>query len=142
MLDWVYGRNNSASNAMYTHNGDILYPAGAMAIKPSTRHGINEQTFFMGDHTGHVSALTVWHDTSTTVVASSQIAHKPNISVWSATSMELIVSLVGFHRTGVSHLDFSPSGNLLLSVGMDHHHSEDPQPRRNLGSKSTIGPYT
>lgn len=45
------------------------------------------------------------------------------IHVWSASSQELITTLFGFHRRAIRHLQFSPAGDKLLSLGEDDHHS-------------------
>lgn len=128
-LDWIYGRNKQ-SRAFYSHTGDIIYSAGATVIKQqqqqqaSNKHYQHKQSYFMG-HSGKITALTVFLDSqdNTTIVASSALGIKPIIHVWSANTMEVISSLHGFHKVGVSFLDFSPSGHFLVSIGMDPMHS-------------------
>ena len=58
-----------------------------------------------------------------TIVATGQVGIRPSIKVWRLETNTLLASLRGFHKRGVSHVDFSPSGNLLLSVGLDPYHS-------------------
>jgi WD40 repeat protein len=45
------------------------------------------------------------------------------IHIWSAQTRELVTTLIGFQRRAVRQLEFSPSGNKLLSIGEDDHHS-------------------
>merc|ERR1712232_982367 len=68
----------------------------------------------------HITALAIWHQgNSDTIVATSQLGKNPIISVWASSTMKKTVALYGFHKVGVSFLDFCPSGDLLLSIGMD-----------------------
>lgn len=46
-----------------------------------------------------------------------------NIHIWSATTRELIVTLRGLHRRAVNHLEFSPNGDKLITVGADDNHT-------------------
>lgn len=45
------------------------------------------------------------------------------IMVWDAESKAMLCFIQDFHLRGVSHLEFSPDGTLLLTVGMDDDHS-------------------
>ena len=52
-----------------------------------------------------------------------QIGASPSIHVWDASTMKTLSVLRGFHVKGVCSLNFSVSGKLLLSVGLDDQHS-------------------
>jgi len=45
------------------------------------------------------------------------------IYIWRASTMELVKKICDFHRRAVRHLQFSPSGKYLLSVGQDNQNS-------------------
>ncbi|GMH99995.1 hypothetical protein TrVE_jg4710 [Triparma verrucosa] len=127
-LDWIHGFNSreSRQNIFYTKAGDsIIYPAGAVGVKLSglSRDAEKTQTF-ANDHTDKITALAVHHESkSMTYVATGQVGLVPKINVWTSHTMENKVVIVGFHKVGVSQLDFSPSGDLLVSVGNDQYHS-------------------
>lgn len=48
---------------------------------------------------------------------------KLDIYVWDTQTKQKVAFLTGFHIGAVKHLKFSPSGNLLLSVGLDENNS-------------------
>jgi len=127
-LDWIHGFNSreSRQNLFYTKNGDsIVYPAGSVGVKLSGLGRDKELVqSFANDNTDKVSALTVHHVSKTmTYVATGQVGLVPRINIWATNTMENKVVLFGFHKIGVAQLDFSPSGKLLASVGMDKYHS-------------------
>ena len=116
----------SRQNLFYTKAGDsIIYSAGAVGVKLSGLSRDAEKTQqFANDHTDKITALAVHHESkSMTYVATGQVGLVPKINVWTSHTMENKVVLVGVHKVGVCQLDFSPSGKLLVSVGMDVYHS-------------------
>eukprot|EP00566_Odontella_aurita_P012584 CAMPEP_0113531068 /NCGR_PEP_ID=MMETSP0015_2-20120614/3293_1 /TAXON_ID=2838 /ORGANISM="Odontella" /LENGTH=482 /DNA_ID=CAMNT_0000429867 /DNA_START=516 /DNA_END=1961 /DNA_ORIENTATION=- /assembly_acc=CAM_ASM_000160 len=124
LLEWVHGRNTKVlgTSSFYSVDGDVLYPAGAVIVKisrPEPGRDPLVQDFYK-EHTDYVTCLAVHHDKSSgTLVASSQRGTTPKINIWLCREMKTLISIAGFHRLGISKLDFSPSGELLLSVGID-----------------------
>ncbi|KAJ0409216.1 hypothetical protein P43SY_006713 [Pythium insidiosum] len=53
------------------------------------------------------------------IVASGQMGKCPVIHVWRLDTLEVLVSLRGFHRHGIAELRFNTSGQLLATVGLD-----------------------
>lgn len=53
------------------------------------------------------------------IVASGQMGKYPVIHIWRVDTLEVLVSLRGFHRRGIAELRFNAAGNLLASVGLD-----------------------
>ncbi|GLE04678.1 hypothetical protein PINS_up013657 [Pythium insidiosum] len=47
----------------------------------------------------------------------------PVIHVWRLDSLEVLVSLRGFHRHGIAELRFNSTGQLLATVGLDPHNT-------------------
>lgn len=81
------------------------------------------QSFYL-EHNDDIIALTVnEHPKYKNVIATGQIGAQPVINVWDAASKTTLSSLKGFHTKGVCALNFSCSGKLLLSVGIDEQHS-------------------
>ena len=129
-LDWVYGRNKSAfsnCNALFISENEIVYPAGTVIVKLTindSSKGGSCQKFYMRHHE-YVSCIAISSERSENndiIVASSEQCTEnilPNIHVWSSKSLVTMTTIKGFHRNGIQSLDFSPSGDLLLTVGMD-----------------------
>ena len=126
-LDWVHGGNwrEGRQNVFYTKGGDaILYAAGCTGLKVSGLGLPQRSMSFANVHTDKISALAVFYQSkSVTLVATGQVGLVPKINVWASNNMETKVTIVGLHKKGISHLDFSPSGKLLVTVGMDDYHS-------------------
>ncbi len=53
------------------------------------------------------------------IVATGQIGVVPEIHIWNALTLEKLSILTGSHKNGVCSLNFSSSGKLLVSVGLD-----------------------
>eukprot|EP00814_Leptocylindrus_danicus_P009417 CAMPEP_0116006440 /NCGR_PEP_ID=MMETSP0321-20121206/1730_1 /TAXON_ID=163516 /ORGANISM="Leptocylindrus danicus var. danicus, Strain B650" /LENGTH=2265 /DNA_ID=CAMNT_0003474995 /DNA_START=74 /DNA_END=6868 /DNA_ORIENTATION=- len=130
-LDWTHGFNSRGAkqNALFVGSeGAVIYPVGTMCVKSSRGNrkescSARSQLFFC-DHTAYVSCLALFEtDVSEHIMATGERAEFPTIRVWSINEMETLVLLRGFHKVGVSHVDFSPSGKHLVSVGMDKYHS-------------------
>ena len=81
------------------------------------------QSFYL-DHTDDIISLTVnEHPKFKNVIATGQIGAQPEINIWDATSKQTLSVIRGFHTKGVCVVDFSCSGKMLLSVGLDDNHS-------------------
>ncbi|KAL3794334.1 hypothetical protein ACHAW5_009894 [Stephanodiscus triporus] len=116
-LDWIYGRN-ARTPAFYCSCGDVLYAAGSIVVKVSTNEdGAFTQQYFVG-HSGHVSSIDVFQmKEGGDVVATADVGRESKICVWSSCNLQLIVAMQCLHQCGISKLNFSPSGELLLTLG-------------------------
>jgi Ca2+-binding EF-hand superfamily protein len=132
-LEWVHGYSGRTQrgNVRYTCAGEIVYPAARMGVVLN-RTG-RQQRFHMG-HTDDVSCLAVATvvrmptsptetQTERTIVATGSVGERSDVIVWDADTCETLCTLRGVHRAAITHLDFSPDGTLLLSVGMDEDHT-------------------
>ena len=54
------------------------------------------------------------------IIATGQIGERPVICVWDASTLHTVSVLNGSHVMGVCVVNFSCSGKLLLSVGLDN----------------------
>lgn len=58
------------------------------------------------------------------IVCSGDINNKrPTIHVWDVITMLPLHTIRGFHQIGIQHISMSFDGSMLLSVGLDSHHS-------------------
>lgn len=57
------------------------------------------------------------------VVATGQIGNDPIVHVWDAETKDTLSVIQGLHTMGVCSVDFSASGKLLLTVGLEESHS-------------------
>jgi microtubule-associated protein-like 6 len=46
-----------------------------------------------------------------------------NLMIWKASTQEKLMEINGFIRRACKHLHFSPSGQKLMAIGDDDHHS-------------------
>ncbi|KAB1267117.1 Echinoderm microtubule-associated protein-like 6 [Camelus dromedarius] len=81
------------------------------------------QSFYL-EHTDDILCLTVnQHPKYRNVVATSQIGTTPSIHVWDAMTKHTLSMLRCFHSKGVNYVNFSATGKLLVSVGVDPEHT-------------------
>ena len=57
------------------------------------------------------------------VVASGQIGNEPTVHVWNSETKETLSILQTSHSVGVCSVNFSCTGKLLLTVGLDDRHT-------------------
>ena len=114
-IDWIYGRNTQGPEVLYGTDGSILYAAGTTVVKLSVDR--SEQHYFM-QHSGHITSIDILQTKDFgEVVASADIGFDSRICIWSVADMTSIVTIPRFHQYGVSKIRFSPSGELLLTLG-------------------------
>jgi WD40 repeat protein len=115
-LDWIRGRN-ARTPAFYCSCGGVLYAAGSIVVKVSTnKDGAFTQEYFMG-HSGHVSSIDVFRmEEGGDLVATADVGRESKICVWSSSNLVPIVAIQCLHQCGISKLNFSPSGELLLTL--------------------------
>ncbi|CAK8677759.1 unnamed protein product [Clavelina lepadiformis] len=110
-------------NLHYVNDGShiVFHAAGAGILQDvSSAH---QQTFYL-EHTDDIISLTVnQHPKFPNVIATGQLGESPKIHVWDAISKKTLSILKGCHEVGVCSVNFSASGKLLLSVGLEEQHS-------------------
>ena len=57
------------------------------------------------------------------IVATGQIGSQAEVHVWDIVTKRPLSIMKGLHSSGVCSVDFSCSGKLLLSVGLEDDHS-------------------
>lgn len=143
-LEWVYGyRCHDARNNVFLSRakGLLVYPAAKVVVVLDTKLWLQKH---FTQHSDEVTSLATYFgtkpskkrpDTSASdggsssgtksaaitleVAASGQMGKFPVIHVWRIDSLDVLVSLRGFHRQGIAELRFNSTGTLLASVGLD-----------------------
>ncbi|XP_048374588.1 echinoderm microtubule-associated protein-like 6 isoform X9 [Sphaerodactylus townsendi] len=130
-LDHVFGYRgfDCRNNLHYLNDGaDIIFHTAAACIVQNLSTG--SQTFYL-EHTDDILCLTVnQHPKYKNIVATSQIGDltelpgtTPSIYIWDAMTKETLSMLRCFHSKGVNYVNFSATGKLLVSVGVDPDHT-------------------
>ncbi|XP_054543716.1 echinoderm microtubule-associated protein-like 6 [Talpa occidentalis] len=123
-LDHVFGYRgfDCRNNLHYLNDGaDIIFHTAAAGIVQNLVTG--SQSFYL-EHTDDILCLTVnQHPKYRNVVATSQIGTTPSIHVWDAMTKHTLSMLRCFHSKGVNYVNFSATGKLLVSVGVDPEHT-------------------
>ncbi|KAF1785127.1 EF-Hand 1, calcium-binding site [Phytophthora cactorum] len=129
-LEWVYGyRCHDVRNNLFLTRAKSLmvYPAANIVVLLDTKLWLQRH---FKQHTDEVTSLTTYFgpssktsNASQEIAASGQMGRFPVIHVWRIDSLEVLVSLRGFHRHGIAELRFNSAGNLLASVGLDDRNS-------------------
>uniref|UniRef100_A0A3B5AX58 Echinoderm microtubule-associated protein-like 6 n=1 Tax=Stegastes partitus TaxID=144197 RepID=A0A3B5AX58_9TELE len=124
ILDHVFGFRgfDCRNNLHYLNDGaEIVYHTAATAIVHSLSTGT--QSFYL-EHTDDILSLTVnQHPKYKNIIATGQIGTTPSIHVWDAMSKQTLSILRCPHTKGVSYVNFSATGKLLLSVGVEPEHT-------------------
>lgn len=122
-IEWIYGYNGHCSrqNLYYNSKGEIVYPAGSVCVVYNIQ--LSTQQYFIS-HTDIILCLKLFHDhDGKTIVATGELGLHPAVHVWDCDSKKILSTLKGFHKNGVSSLDFSMDKTKLLTIGMDSYHS-------------------
>ncbi|KAJ8392415.1 hypothetical protein AAFF_G00075400 [Aldrovandia affinis] len=131
VLDHVFGYRgfDCRNNLHYLNDGaDIIFHTAAAAILQNLSTGT--QSFYL-EHTDDILCLTVnQHPKYQNVIATGQIGDvtdlpgtTPCIHVWDAMSKQTLSVLRCSHGKGVGYVNFSATGKLLLSVGVEPEHT-------------------
>ncbi|XP_076879607.1 echinoderm microtubule-associated protein-like 6 isoform X2 [Brachyhypopomus gauderio] len=130
-LDHVFGYRgfDCRNNLHYLNDGaDIIFHTAATAVIQNLSAGT--QSFYL-EHTDDILCLTVnQHPKYLNIIATGQIGEitdlpglAPSIHVWDAMSKQTLSVLRCSHTKGVTYVNFSATGKLLLSVGVDPEHT-------------------
>uniref|UniRef100_A0A673H0C0 Echinoderm microtubule-associated protein-like 6 n=1 Tax=Sinocyclocheilus rhinocerous TaxID=307959 RepID=A0A673H0C0_9TELE len=123
-LDHVFGYRgfDCRNNLHYLNDGaDIIFHTAAAAVIQNLSAGT--QSFYL-EHTDDILCLTVnQHPKYLNIIATGQIGLAPSIHVWDAMSKQTLSVLRCSHAKGIGYVNFSATGKLLLSVGVDPEHT-------------------
>ncbi|XP_028827800.1 echinoderm microtubule-associated protein-like 6 isoform X1 [Denticeps clupeoides] len=130
-LDHVFGYRgfDCRNNLHYLNDGaDIVFHTAAAAVVQNLSAGM--QSFYL-EHTDDILCLTVnQHPKFQNVIATGQIGEvtdlpglAPSIHVWDAMSKQTLSVLRCSHAKGVGYVNFSATGKLLVSVGVEPEHT-------------------
>lgn len=88
--------------------------------RPNTSNSVTRTETLSGDTAGgtETNPATLTFN-SIEIAASGQMGKYPAIHIWRIDSLQVLMSLRGFHRRGIAELCFNTAGNLLASVGLD-----------------------
>ncbi|KAM4607535.1 echinoderm microtubule-associated protein-like 6 isoform 3-T3 [Polymixia lowei] len=134
VLEHVFGFRgfDCRNNLHYLNDGsEIVYHTAATAIVHSLSTGT--QSFYL-EHTDDILCLTVnQHPKYKNIIATGQIGGSmsvllsvcttPSIHVWDVMSKQTLSILRCPHGKGVGYVNFSATGKLLLSVGVEPEHT-------------------
>ncbi|KAG9260088.1 echinoderm microtubule-associated protein-like 6 isoform X4 [Astyanax mexicanus] len=124
VLDHVFGFRgfDCRNNLHYLNDGtDIIFHTAATAVVQSLTLGT--QSFYL-EHTDDILCLTVnQHPKYKNIIATGQIGTTPSIHVWDAMSKQTLSILRCCHAKGVGYVNFSATGKLLVSVGIESEHT-------------------
>ncbi|XP_068183951.1 echinoderm microtubule-associated protein-like 6 isoform X2 [Antennarius striatus] len=124
VLDHIFGFRgfDCRNNLHYLNDGaDIVYHTASTAIVHNLSTGT--QSFYL-EHTDDILTLTVnQHPKYKNIIATGQMGSTPSVHVWDAMSKQTLSILRCPHPKGVGCVNFSATGKLLLSVGVDPEHT-------------------
>ncbi|KAM9770291.1 LOW QUALITY PROTEIN: echinoderm microtubule-associated protein-like 6 [Menidia menidia] len=136
VLDHVFGYRgfDCRNNLHYLNDGaDIIFHTAAAVVIQNLSAGT--QSFYL-EHTDDILCLTVnQHPKYQNIIATGQIGDPsdlpeaeegglaPSIHVWDAMSKQTLSILRCSHAKGVGYVNFSATGKLLLSVGVEPEHT-------------------
>jgi len=119
-LEWVHGyrAQDCRNNVRYDAEGHIVYHTAAVGVVLDPRR--HRQRFHFG-HTDDIIGFAM-HPRGH-LAATGELGRTPKILIWDVHAGTTVLTLKGFHKRGVPLLEFSPSGEQLISVGLDDDHS-------------------
>ncbi|KAG8014924.1 Echinoderm microtubule-associated protein-like 6 [Nibea albiflora] len=124
VLEHVFGYRgfDCRNNLHYLNDGaDIVFHTAAAVVIQNLSAGT--QSFYL-EHTDDILCLTVnQHPKYQNIIATGQIGLAPSIHVWDAMTKQTLSILRCCHAKGVGYINFSATGKLLLSVGVELEHT-------------------
>ena len=119
-LEWVYGYDGRGvqNNILYLSSTRVAYTSGKTVIVYDKK--THQQHIHLG-HTADTLCMAMHPDGK--LVATGQRGAVPLVLIWEADTLQVRMVLQGFHRRGVSHVNFSKNGKFLLTIGADEDHS-------------------
>ncbi len=120
-LDFVYGYTCTTSirnNIAFADSSDEIcyHAAGVGIVYNSEKHTQVHNT----EHDDDILCLAVHPEGHT--VATGEIGPKPKMVLWDANT-GVTIRVIMFHSKGVTHVAFSETGAMLISIGLDQDRS-------------------
>lgn len=111
---------DTRNNLKYISKDEIVFTTAALGVVHNKTS--NTQRFF-NMHGDDVVSLAI-NPKNREIVATGQMAQrgkakKIDIFVWNTTTMQMLAQLNNFHLGAIRKLEFSPSGDKLLTIGED-----------------------
>jgi WD40 repeat protein len=119
-LEYVHGVRISdcRQNIRYNNDGNLVFISVTVGIVFSRA----EQSQLV--YTGHNKALISFDvDGSGSLAASGEQGSSPEVHIWDARTASEIAQFKNLHKRGVGSIAFAPSGEYLVTMGMDMMHS-------------------
>lgn len=124
-LEFVYGVNAGATasnNVFYADDAwEIVYAAAAVGIVYNTK--TQTQLFNQGHQRHLISAMAVHPKGDLVATGECGVRASPKLVLWDANSGSTIAQVATPHRRGIRLLAFAPSGDTLVSIGMEDDHA-------------------
>ena len=119
-LEFCYGFTSDISRESLTYSpaSEPLFFKGSIVVQMNQKK--RSQRFYT-EHSSTITAMAVIKKQG--IVATGAMGEIAPIRVWESESLKTVAIIEGFHRKAISHLKFSPNGQLLVSVGQDRYHS-------------------
>jgi len=121
-LDYIFGyrARGCYNNVRWVDDDAIIYHAGAVCVKYKMTE--DDQDFYFG-HDDDIICLN--HHDGKRLACSGSIGSRDTVRlcIWNYDTMTEVQCISGFHRFGVTSCAFNPAGTIVLSIGMDEHHS-------------------
>lgn len=123
-LEFVYGMNAGATasnNVFYADDSwEIVYAAAAVGVVYNTK--TQRQLLNQSHRSNLISAMAVHPKGDLVVTGECGVREKPKLVLWDANSGGTITETETSHERGIRLLGFSPSGDSLVSIGMETEH--------------------
>ena len=119
-MEFIFGYRgfDTRQNVFFTADGEVAYHAAGAGIiyNPLTRR----QSFYL-EHNDDIVCLALSSNPKLKhVCATGQIGKNAPVHIWDLSSKQTLSVLQGHHTVGICSVNFSFSGKLLLTVGLDN----------------------
>ena len=121
-LDYAFGyrARDCRNNIQQIGDHKVLYHCAALGVVKNLQT-LDED--FLEGHTGDVLCLD-YHAPSNLICSGSSAAnYEAQLCVWNSETNKRIHNIKGFHRYAVVSCAINPQGTMILSIGLDEHHS-------------------
>lgn len=119
-IDFIHGSRlgDTRQTVLYNDDGHIVFIAVNFGIVFDRDNQL--QRVYSGHNNGLISLAV---DNFGKIAASGELHANPELHLWDARTAEYIIKFQGIHRRGITSLNFSSTGEFLISLGQDVMHS-------------------
>ena len=119
-MEYIFGYRgfDTRQNVFFTADGEVVFHAAGAGIvyNPLTRR----QSFYL-EHNDDIICLALSNNPKLKhVCATGQIGKNAPVHIWDLSNKQTLSILQGHHTVGVCSVNFSFSGKLVLTVGLDN----------------------